>query len=233
MKSGRTSNLGIHAVSNRAGKEKKLREDFEKVEKIISCTEIMNPDDFNYQNAGHTKTAPPMLTRYVKNLENLTTWLNKLVDEYGHLEVAKEMAEECNETLRPAHDTKVAMQHKFEIMNVRYNSTIVGETHVDMTNIFRGTLKSKLKSLRTYTEKARNPSKAHMAVHDHKAYIKELKQVLGWALLFKEKYMNHPLAEPTLRQLKEELIEARRDTDSIHGFETSLSMQYVMFMGDE
>ena len=72
-----------------------------------------------------------------------------------------------------------------------------------------------------------------MAVHDHKAYIKEIKQVLKWALLFKEKFFNHPLAEPTLRQLKEELIEARRDTESINGFDTSLSMQYVMFMGED
>lgn len=143
------------------------------------------------------------------------------------------MAEECNETLRPAYETKIVMQQKFEIMNVRYNSTIVGETHVDMTNIFSGTLKGKFKSLRTYTEKARHPAKAHMAVHDHKAYIKEIKQVLKWALLFKEKFFNHPLAEPTLRQLKEELIEARRDTESINGFDTSLSMQYVMFMGED
>jgi len=135
--------------------------------------------------------------------------------------------------LRPAYETKIVMQHKFEIMNVRYNSTIVGETHVDMTNIFSGTLKGKFKSLRTYTEKARHPAKAHMAVHDHKAYIKEIKQVLKWALLFKEKFFNHPLAEPTLRQLKEELIEARRDTESINGFDTSLSMQYVMFMGED
>ena len=35
---GRTSNLGIHAVSNRPLKEKKLNDDYNKVEKIILCT---------------------------------------------------------------------------------------------------------------------------------------------------------------------------------------------------
>lgn len=231
MKSGRSNTLGIHAVSNRSLKEKKLIEDFQKVEKVIQCTQVTEPSDFDYQKAGDTKTVPPTLLRYSKALDNLTTWLNKLVDTYGHLEASKQMAEECNETLRPVHDTRVAMQQKFEMMNVRYNSTIVGTPPQDMTNVFRGTLKGKIKTLRSYTEKARNPPKAHTAAQDHRLYIKELKQMLTWAQLFKEKFADHPMAEPTLRQLREELVEARRDTDGIEGFETSLSMQYAAFMG--
>jgi hypothetical protein len=231
MKSGRSNTLGIHAVSNRSLKEKKLIEDFQKVEKVIQCTQVTEPSDFDYQKAGDTKTVPPTLLRYSKALDNLTTWLNKLVDTYGQLEASKQMAEECNETLRPVHDTRVAMQQKFEMMNVRYNSTIVGTPPQDMTNVFRGTLKGKIKTLRSYTEKARNPPKAHTAAQDHRLYIKELKQMLTWAQLFKEKFADHPMAEPTLRQLREELVEARRDTDGIEGFETSLSMQYAAFMG--
>ena len=201
----------------------------------IQCNLITEAEHFDYsaiRSGGFSNNLPSFLKRSQKCLVEAQTWLKQHIETFGALECARDHIQHVDTAMAPLYLTLQDTLDKYEIMNVRYSNSGRSFTdqvgyHPSMNNCFTGTLPGKLKQMRSYTAKQRNPDPGHER-QANELYQRQLKGLLTWSILFKEKYETHRYGSSTLQQCRAECLEARRDVTFV--LDETTSKLYVDFM---